>query len=218
IWLHIGTMLAAVVFLRKDIIVILRNIPRYLQRESVEKKANDTTTFLIITTLLTGVIGLPLILYVVGFTDFSGKTATAVIGLFLVFTGILQRKATGQKEILKSVGIADSIFVGIAQGFSALPGISRSGITVSALLLRKFDAMRALKLSFLMSIPAVLAAEVGLGLMGLIVFDINSVVALIVSFVFGLLTIGALFKVAKKIDFSWFCIVLGLLSLLAFFV
>ncbi|NOQ55421.1 MAG: hypothetical protein GQ477_01300, partial [Nanohaloarchaea archaeon] len=42
IWLHIGTMLAAVVFLRKDIIVILRNIPRYLQRESVEKKANDT--------------------------------------------------------------------------------------------------------------------------------------------------------------------------------
>ncbi|MCK5452540.1 MAG: UDP-diphosphatase, partial [Candidatus Aenigmarchaeota archaeon] len=74
------------------------------------------------------------------------------------------------------------------------------------------------RLSFLMSIPAVLAAEVGLLLMDMIVFDINSLAAIVSSFVFGLLTISALFKVAKRINFSWFCIVLGVLSIAVFFV
>ncbi|MCK4927234.1 MAG: undecaprenyl-diphosphate phosphatase, partial [Candidatus Aenigmarchaeota archaeon] len=179
---------------------------------------NATMTFLIISTVVTGIIGLPLILFAVGFTDFSGKAATAVIGVFLIITGILQRKAAGREELLKRIGNTDSFITGIAQGFSALPGISRSGITVSALLLRKFDAERALRLSFLMSIPAVLAAEVGLLLMDMIVFDINSLAAIVSSFVFGLLTISALFRVAKKIDFSWFCIVLGILSITVFFI
>jgi len=218
IWLHVGTMLAAIVFFRKDIIGILRNIPRYAKRQSLEKNVNATMTFLIISTILTGIIGLPLILFAVGFTDFSGKAATALIGAFLIITGILQRKAAGREELLKRIGNTDSIIVGIAQGFSALPGISRSGITVSVLLLRKFDAERALRLSFLMSIPAVLAAEVGLLLMDMIVFDVNSLAAIVSSFVFGLLTISALFKVAKRINFSWFCIVLGVLSIAVFFV
>ena len=219
IWLHVGTMLAAVLFLKEDLVGIVRNLPRYIKRESFESTVNMTTTFLIVTTALTGIIGLPLILFAIGAEGaVSGKAATAGIGIFLIFTGILQRKAKDGVGLLKKITYLDSFIVGVAQGFAAIPGISRSGITVSALLLRGFSADKALRLSFLMSIPAVFAAEVGLGAMGLIVFDLNSVVALLFSFVFGFLTIGALFKVAEKIDFSWFCIVLGFLSVLAFFV
>ncbi|MBW6462474.1 MAG: undecaprenyl-diphosphate phosphatase [DPANN group archaeon] len=219
IWLHIGTMLAAIVFLRKDVMAIVRNLPGYVKKQSFESNVNATTTFLIITTFLTGVVGLPMIVFAIGSGGaFSGKVATAFIGLFLIVTGVLQRKAKGGVGLLKRINNVDSIIVGIAQGFSAIPGISRSGITVSALLFRGFTAEKALRLSFLMSVPAVFVAEVGLGVMGLLVFDVNSIVALLFSFVFGFLTIGALFKVAGKIDFSWFCIILGALSVFAFFV
>ena len=218
IWLHIGTMLAAVVFLRKDILEILQNLPGYIRNLSSKKPASSITTFLIVSTVLTGIVGFPLILFAVGFTDFSGKAATASIGLLLIFTGLLQRKAAGRIDEKKEIGMADTFITGIVQGFSALPGISRSGITVSALLLRKFDAERALRLSFLMSIPAVLAAETGLILRDMIAFDVNYLAAIASSFVFGLLTISALFRAAKKIDFSWFCFVLGILSIAAFFV
>ncbi len=218
IWLHVGTMLAAVVFLRKDIIGILKHLPRYVTDLSSKTPVNRTTTFLVVSTVLTGIVGFPLILFAVGFTDFSGKAATAFIGAFLVFTGFLQMKAAGKGRKSRGVGITDALITGAAQGLSALPGISRSGITVSALLLRKFDAEKALRLSFLMSIPAVFAAEIGLVLMDMITFDINSLAAIASSFVFGLLTISLLFKVAKRINFSWFCIILGILSIAVFFI
>lgn len=217
IWLHVGTMLAAIVFLRKDIFRLLKNLPRYVTDLSFRTPLNRITTFLVVSTVLTGIVGFPLILFAVGFTDFSGKAATAFIGVLLLFTGFLQMKAAGKRKS-RGVGITDALITGAAQGLSALPGISRSGITVSTLLLRKFDAEKALRLSFLMSIPAVLAAEVGLVLMDMITFDINSLAAIASSFAFGLLTISLLFRAAKRIDFSWFCIILGILSIAVFFI
>jgi undecaprenyl-diphosphatase len=95
------------------------------------------------------------------------------------------------------------------------PGISRSGITVSVLLLRNYDARSALKLSFLMSIPAVLAAEVGLALLDRITLDAYSLISVVISFVFGMLTIDALLKIGRRINFGNFCIFLGVLSITA---
>ena len=66
-----------------------------------------------------------------------------------------------------------------------------------------------------MSIPAIIAAEIGIGMMDLIVLDAATIVAMIFAFVFGLLTIKLFLKAAEKIDFSIFCIALGLLSALA---
>jgi len=86
------------------------------------------------------------------------------------------------------------------------------------LLLRKHDPEYALKLSFLMSIPAVLIAEIGLAIMQLIVFDVFSLVAILVSFLLGLLTLGSLLRIAQRVNFGYFCIFLGAISLLAVFV
>ncbi len=214
IWLHTGTVLAAVVYFRDEILKLLENFPLYVKNPKKDTDENHLTTFLIASTALTGIIGLPLLLLGIGRANFSGEMATAFIGLLLIFTGLLQkysRRPSGEGDIT----LKDSALVGSLQAFSVLPGISRSGITTSVLLLRKHEARSALKLSFLMSIPAVFAAEVGLALLGKLTIDAYSLLAVAISFVFGLLTIGILMEIADRVNFGNFCILLGLLSLAA---
>jgi undecaprenyl-diphosphatase len=230
VWLHLGTLLAALVYFKDDVILITKRLPEYFMRVVSRKKMQEIPnseparygedrliSFLIISTFLTGAIGLPIMLYITEKTEISGEGATAAVGVFLILTGLFQRLSAGAKNPKKEPGMQDALFTGIAQGFAAFPGISRSGITVAALLFRKFDSEKALKLSFLMSIPAVLASEIGIGIMGLLVVDLNSLLAVIFSFIFGLLTINILLKVARKIDFSYFCMILGFMSVLPLF-
>lgn len=214
IWLHTGTLLAATVYFRAEVLKLLGNLPSYVKDPRKGTDDNRLTTFLIVSTALTGVIGLPIILFGIDKADFSGGVATAFIGILLIFTGLLQKYSRGPSG-KRVITLKDSALVGGLQAFSALPGISRSGITMSALLLRKYDAHSALKLSFLMSIPAVFTAEVGLALLDKITIDAYSLLAVFVSFVFGLLTIGVLMGIAGRVNFGNFCIFLGLLSLAA---
>jgi undecaprenyl-diphosphatase len=212
IWLHTGTLFAALIYFRDDVLKILRNFPNYIKNPKNGTRENRITTFLIISTALTGIVGLPLLLFGIEKANINGATATAFIGILLIFTGLLQKYSKGA-TVGKSITKADSALVGALQGFSVFPGISRSGITVSALLLRNYDARSALKLSFLLSIPTVLLAEVGLAVLGKIAIDAYSLLAMVIAFVFGLLTINALMKIAGEINFGNFCVFLGVLSL-----
>jgi undecaprenyl-diphosphatase len=103
------------------------------------------------------------------------------------------------------------------QGFAALPGFSRSGLTISALLLRKFDETAALRLSFLMSLPIVLGGNVLLNLKDGFVLSAGAVFGLVFSFVFGIFTIHVLFRVARKINFAYFVLGFGVITLVAAF-
>lgn len=218
IWLHTGTLLSAIVYFRAELKTIIKEVPGFVKERDIQNKDHTLIIFLILSTLLTGLVGLPLILFATGWEEFSGKMATAFIGLLLVFTGVLQITAAKKNKKKTDPALKDSAIVGITQGFAALPGVSRSGITVSTLLLRNFQASDALKLSFLMSIPAVLVAELGMGAMGLLIIDRTSLIALFFAFLIGILTIDIFIKVAEKYDFSKFCIGLGLLSILSYFI
>lgn len=217
VFLHIGTLFAAIFYFKKELVLILKNLPGYFlkPKEFLGTEENRLITFLIVATFFTGIVGFPLMVFSLEQFEFSGKTATAVIGLLLIITGVIQKKAEKKETVKKTTGLKDSIIVGAAQGFSALPGLSRSGITTSVLLFRKYNAKDALRLSFLMSIPAVAAAQVGLALMKGITFTSEVIVAIFFAFVFGVATIDALMRIAEKIKFSKFCIFLGILSLLA---
>jgi undecaprenyl-diphosphatase len=214
IWLHAGTLLAAVIYFREEVLKLLKNLPLYVKSPKKDTDENRLTTFLIVSTALTGIVGLPILLLGVERANVSGASATAFIGLLLILTGLLQ-KYSRRHSLKRSVTLEDSALVGSLQAFSVLPGISRSGITMSGLLLRKYEAHDALKLSFLMSIPAVLIAEVGLALLGKIIINAYSLLAVTISFVFGLLTIGILMEIAGRVNFGNFCIFLGLLSFAA---
>lgn len=216
-WLHTGTMLAATLYFWSDIREILHNLPKYIRNPRNTEGYSGLTNFLLISTVFTGAIGAPL-LFLSLEIDFAGGSAMAFIGFLLIVTGLIQRFVKPSNIVSDSPRISDAILVGVIQAFSVLPGLSRSGLTTSVLLLRKHDPEYALKLSFLMSIPAVLVAEIGLVAMGVITFDVFSVVEIVVSFLLGLLTLGSLLRIAQKVNFGYFCIFLGAISLLAIFV
>jgi undecaprenyl-diphosphatase len=208
IWLHLGTMLSAIVYFRKDIIKLVLNLKDF----STSKKTyyNSLTIFLFISTLITGIIGSFIVFYHIESVYITSFSATLLIGIFLIFTGLIQTYSM----LKKNPTIFDSIILGFMQGLSAIPGISRSGITIFGLLLRKFCAKDALKISFLMSIPLIAGAQIGIGLLKLVEFNLlNSLIGITSSFIIGLFSIGFLMKIAKRFRFDIFCIILGLIAI-----
>jgi undecaprenyl-diphosphatase len=202
IWLHSGTLLAAIVYFRRELAGLFNKERRKLLR------------FLIISTIFTAIIGGPVyLLFVNMFAEAAGEIIIAIVGLFLIVSALIQKRAEGKHKTEKDVNDKDSVIAGLLQGFAALPGISRSGITTSILLLRCYDAKAALRLSFMMSIFAVAAAEIGLQIRGGFIVSNEAVIAMVGAFATGFLSIDLLLKFAERVKFWKFLIFLGILSL-----
>jgi undecaprenyl-diphosphatase len=202
IWLHTGTLFAAIVYFRRDLVQLLK-----LER-------NDLLKFLVLSTVVTAIIGAPLYLGFEGsLANMPGQVVMGAIGLLLIVTGLVQKYAKPKGRDEASATKKDAILVGLAQGFSVLPGISRTGMTTSSLLFLGFKSKAALRLSYLMSIFAVAAAEIGLQIRGEFEIGIGPIIAVVAAFFVGILTIDLLLKLAQKIKFWKFCIILGVVSL-----
>ncbi len=220
LFLHLGTFFAALIYFRKDVLKLSKALFKY-KTQSLENK--KLISFLVVSTLISGVFGLTLLKivnHITNFSDHTGKVITLLVGVLLLGTGFLEiqtsrkQKKGGSQKHLSDLTILDGIILGIVQGFAALPGFSRSGLTVSALLLRRFDKFYALKLSFLMSLPIVLGGNIILNLTELH-FSFLSLVGLIFSFIFGLATIHLLLKMAQRIDFGIFMLIFGVVTILS---
>lgn len=212
-YLHLGTLLAVVLKFRGEVYGVLRSLPRF--------RSDKLTMFLIVSTLFSALTGIPAYRMMYQFFKQNreqGELITVVVGLFLILTGVILyfSRNRGKTRELRDINFLDMAIVGLAQGFTVLPGISRSGVTVAALLFRGVEQENALRLSFLMSIPAVL---------GLIFFNILSgetgsieiqgmMAGIIAAFLFGYLTIDLLMRFAKRVRFDLFCIVFGLLAVI----
>lgn len=226
LWLHVGTLAAAAVYFRRDILALLRHVPAYLGATRADGVSSDVVggeageerghliTFLLVSTALTGAIGGTVLLLGLADRMIRADVISAVIGALLVATGIIQRQA--RRRLAPgggTVGVRDGVLLGVVQAFAVFPGLSRSGLTVSALLFRGYRAERAVRLSFLMGIPVVLVAGVGVNVfMSGAAFEAASLAGLGTAFVLGLATIGAMLKLAARVQFWKFCLVLGVLS------
>lgn len=209
--LHLGTLIAAAWYFRKEIAEMLKG----------EEK--DKLKFIAITLIFTGVTALPSYLLlkaivetasisIAGITVYSQTIFMAVVGFFLLVTGMLQMTKKKQKEAVLSV--RNAAMLGLGQGLTVLPGMSRSGTTTTVMLFEGFSPEKAFHLSFLISVPAVLLGELSFNLLEKPALDINMLFGIAAAAIAGFLTIGFLLKVAKKINFGKFCIALGLLYLL----
>jgi undecaprenyl-diphosphatase len=227
LFLHLGTFLAALVYFRKRIRDLLKALLNYKNATVANK---NVLHFLIIATAISGVLGYGFISLVkeeADYLDFTSDAITLGIGLLLLVTAALQYKAkkvakteSSEHEHLKdhnSIRMTDGILLGAVQSLAALPGFSRSGLTVSALLLRKFDDNIALELSFLLSLPIVLGGNIVLN-SDKLTGEPYAWVGLLSSFVFGLLTIDLLLRMAKKINFAHFVLFFGVLTIVAAFI
>ena len=111
--------------------------------------------YLVIATAISALVGFPLLLAVEELSGRVGAASMGLVGLLMFITGGLQlRKRQSGTRSREDISPIDAVLAGLAQGFAVLPGLSRSGLTVAALLARQVDRREALVLSFLMSIRA----------------------------------------------------------------
>ncbi|MHA1391072.1 MAG: undecaprenyl-diphosphate phosphatase [Promethearchaeota archaeon] len=226
IWVHLGTTIAVIVKMRKDFIHIIKSIiPKKFEIEDIHIKKRN---WLIYATVGTAITAIPLYLLfkfiiIEGFDATQGDLITLVISGFLIITGIVLlifKKKFGNKTIDTISNrelIKDSSISGLIQGIAILPGISRSGFTISTLIFEKYTQEQSLKLSFLMSVPVALAS-IGMDIIfgeGSVFGTIDIFTILImtaVSFIVGYFSMELLLKIARKINFSYFCILYGVVS------
>jgi len=213
IYVHTGTLLAVLVRFREDF--------RLMIKSYASVRENKIVLYLIVSTLITALVGLPTYILMkksLNILAEDGELITAAVGLFLVYTGVylfFSRKKYGQRDV-GEIKTRDMIIGGAAQGLSIIPGVSRSGVTVSTLLFLGFRGDTALKLSFLMSVPAVLGA-LGLDLAqgtSSAISNSGVLIACFFSFISGYATMDLLLKYSKKIRFDVFCVIFGLTAVL----
>lgn len=207
IYFHLGTSLAVLFKYRRKYFdaITFRNIP--------------LLRFLVISAIATAVTAIPLyILIKESFSLLDGMLITLFIGVALLLTGSLLRFGVLKSSDTLTFSerkFSDELLVGFFQGFSILPGISRSGVTVTYFLARGFKRQEAFEMSFLMSLPAVLGA---------IVFDIiyNEVyVDLSIEYfaltglvtVLGYFMMNFLLGLAERLTFDKICYLLGIITI-----
>ena len=129
----------------------------------------------------------------------------------MIVTGIIIRnKNMTSKKNIHNINKLDALITGIGQGVAAIPGLSRSGLTTSILLIRGTSKTDSLTLSFLIGIPATIGAGVYSVLSESVSLSIENCIGLIVSFITGLITIKILLKLAEKINLGNFVLLVGL--------
>ncbi|ELY67345.1 undecaprenyl-diphosphate phosphatase [Natrinema versiforme] len=213
LFLQVGTTLSAATYYRDDIAAAVRAVPSWRPGDAYRGE-NAIASYVVVATLMTGLVGIPLYVYAVDLAgQLTGGVFIAVIGVLLVLTGGLQLVSESMSiGIRDAPTLLDSVLVGAVQGVAILPGISRSGVTTSALLFRSYDPPTAFRLSFLLSIPASLGAAAltvagAGGLPGIALGP--ALVALSLSAVVGYCTIDALMKAVDRVPFWLVCFGLG---------
>lgn len=178
----------------------------------------------IVSTIPTGVIG-----YLAKDIIEEVKTNLFIVGVCLLITAcllIISDKAGEGSKRPKNITYSNAFGIGICQGIATLPGISRSGATITACLISGFDRRFAVKYSFIMSIPAILGASI-LDLMDLVKEGSSGIplgqylVGMVVAGFAGLFcmkTLMILIKNKKFKYFAYYCVAAGVLAIVLNFV
>ena len=210
LWLHVGTMPAALVVLRRDVVLLVREV------WSRPKQPSSLLMFLVVATALSMMVALPLVLALGELSGLVGASAMGLVGVLMLATGALQMRRPGPGgRDRRRLALTDAILAGVAQGVSVLPGLSRSGLAIAVLLGRGVDKREALVVSFLMSIPASAAASLYAALGGGFALSAGAFVAAAVAFVVGLGTIRALLAFAQRVNLGLFVVLVGLAMIAA---
>lgn len=219
IMLHLATLFVVVIFYRKKIAELIcvifrfftKSFPPSLDMEK-EKSLQKMIISLIATTFITALIGV----FTIKIIPYIPDRLIAVFFLFTAF--LLFISSVLHKESSSPFGLKKGLFIGVLQGISTLPGISRSGSTTAASLLCGAKKSTSLEYSFLASIPAIFGAFL-LGLRDIkgvseTIGMIPIAVGFLVAFATGYISLHLLSFLIKKKSLVVFCPYLVLISVL----
>ena len=230
ILLHFATLIAVCAVYWKDIVEMVLEFFRGLavlfsRRGSREVERVPVARRLVLMVIL-GTLPLALVLPIEEQIETLGSSPIFVAVMLLVTGGILffsDRLARGTKTA-RTATVKDALLVGLAQAFATIPGISRSGSTISAGMLLGFDRKFAVRYSFLLSLPAVLGATLvkvlkafggeGIDPALLPKYLVGMVVAGVVGY-FSIRLVQLLADKGKFGKFAYYCWIAGAAALVA---
>ncbi|MDD3627025.1 MAG: undecaprenyl-diphosphate phosphatase [bacterium] len=219
--LHFATLIVICIFFRKRIGKLIKSLVRIFSKEKTEEEASSLKLigFILLGSIPTALIGFGLKHFIEGFMD-----NITYIGIALLMTGILMLLPDRLKkeEPRFKLGLWDALIIGVVQGIAVIPGISRSGSTISTGLLRNLEKETAFEFSFLLSIPAIAGATLLSALdidLSLLTGEYISVfiTGIITGIVFGYIGVAVLARIVKKNKlsyFSYYCFGLGLVLII----
>ncbi len=223
IMLHLGTLIAVLIFFRKEIWEILKALYYGLKAKKYDAPDFKTGVYIILGTVVTVLIAFPL-------NEVAGALVfrPAIVGLLLLFTGalLLFSEYWNKKHPEKvEVNLKNSVLIAIAQGLAALPGFSRSGLTIATGLLSGVKREEAARYSFLLSIPIILGASMVYPLVKLDFHEVVGynwtaiIVGTIVSGIVGYLCIKYFLKFVSRFSlavFGYYCLLMGIFTFIFF--
>lgn len=204
--LHIGSLLAIIFYFKKDILDLIKN--------------KNLFFFLILASLPTFLFGYILVKFnlIEIFRDIKIiGTTTIIFGIILFISDLKLEK----KNIEKNLNLKSMLFIGFFQVFSLVPGVSRSGVTITAARLLDFKRTDAAKISFWLSIPTLTAVSL-YNIQKIItsnnyIFTLENYTGILFAFIFSYLTIKYFIEYLKKFSLFFFVIyrlIIGLIILI----
>lgn len=209
---HFATALSTIVVFRKDIIELITGLFQFKNNEQFQFSIKIVLSMI------------PAVIVGLAFEDqidamFDGNIV--FVGMMLLLTAVLLFFADKAKNTLKDVSTKDALIIGIAQAIAILPGISRSGATISTSVLLGVDKSKAARFSFLMVVPLILGKIAKDILSG----DLSSntdgfgvlAVGFIAAFIAGLFACQWMIKLVRKSQLKYFaiyCFVVGLIAII----
>ncbi|BAK54673.1 undecaprenyl-diphosphate phosphatase [Sulfurisphaera tokodaii] len=203
LFMEMGSIGSATIYFRKDIMSVFRDRKLLL--------------YLAIITIITGLVGVPL--YIISDkllkNAYDPSIPMIILGIALIVDGLYIRYSRIKIRSFKDLSLKNIILIGIAQGLAALPGVSRSGMTVSTMLFLGIKPDDAFRYSYLAYIPAavgavgttILFSKTNISYVISLIGIGGVLISVISAFIIGMLTIDLLLRFAKRrniyiIDFT----------------
>jgi undecaprenyl-diphosphatase len=207
--LHVGTLVAVVVYFRRELAGLVAGLWRSLRRRRVETEEERIAWFVVVATIPAAIVG----------AVFEDTIDTRlgepwqIAVLLAVFAGLLWvSDRASQSRRMTDLGWFGAVGVGIAQSLALAPGVSRSGVTITASRFLGLDRDSAARLSFLLLVPVVLGAALLKGVNDVVLGDLPPgmvgpfVVGGIASALSGLLAIWGLLGYVRRHTYSVFVV------------
>lgn len=224
IMVHLGTLIAVLIFFRKDVLNICKALFNAVKTKNWQNHDAKLGLYIMFGTFVTLLLAVPINEFA-AFLVFRPE----IVGGLLFITGVVLFLSEYMSKHLKAkkdkVDFKTSVLIGLAQGLAALPGLSRSGWTIAAGLFGGLDRSTAARYSFLLSIPIILGASMVYPLVKIDVHEIvtynwHAIVAgTVVSGIVGYLCIKYFMKFVAKFSlgiFGYYCLIMGVFTLIFF--
>ena len=225
IMLHFGTLIAVLIYFRKEIFEILKALFNSLKTKDFTDKNTKMGLYILLGTIITVIVAFPMEIVAEKLVY-----SPSIVGILLIITGFIlfYSEYRSKKTATKSeIDLKSSIMIALAQGLAVLPGFSRSGWTIATGLFNGLDRLTSAKYSFLLSIPIILGASmvypfIKIDFHEAVTYNwVSIILGTFVSAVVGYLCIKYFLKFIAKFSlaiFGYYCIIMGIFTTIFFFV